>query len=235
MRRSPDRADDPFEELFLHAYPNPDRVDCPGQEVLRGLATHVLPISHPARLHLTKCSPCFREFLEYQTEWKRKRRSRRVGLAVAACLVLALSSFWVYRYFQPGYNTSLVAKRNLPTSVNLDNIPNVLNYQGISAKRGVDSQPGTPMSEQTISRSRHELSIVLPPGREAGTYVVEIFSKTKPSQPLARYTGKASIDAEGVTTLRTHVDFATFAAGTYTVSWHVAGSEFSQSGTFELR
>ena len=205
MRRGPDREDDPFEELFLHGYPNPDRVDCPGQEVLRGLATKALPISHPAQLHLTKCSPCFREFLEYQTEWKRKRRYTRDVLAVAACLVITLSSFWAYRYFQQGDHVSLVAKRNSHSSVNLDGIPNVLNYQGISAKRGVGTQPTTQTSEQTISRSRHELSIVLPPGREAGTYVVEIFPQADLSKPLARYTGKASIDAEGVTTLRTHV------------------------------
>lgn len=56
------QADAIFEDAYLHAYANPDRKGCPGQEILRGLATKELGISHPARVHITRCSPCFQEF-----------------------------------------------------------------------------------------------------------------------------------------------------------------------------
>ena len=88
MRR-PKPVFDPIEEAYLHAFPNPERIGCPGPEVLRGLATKELPISHPARTHVARCSPCFQEFRRFQREVAvRHRLVLTVGLA--ACLIMAL-------------------------------------------------------------------------------------------------------------------------------------------------
>jgi hypothetical protein len=51
MPRRPDEFDRPFEDVYLNAYPNPERLGCPGRDVLRRLAIKELPISHPAREH----------------------------------------------------------------------------------------------------------------------------------------------------------------------------------------
>jgi hypothetical protein len=74
---------DPFEEAFLHGYPNPDRIGCPGSDVLRALARRELPIDHPARLHLGECSPCFREFKQFQRGYEREK-SRPLWSSIAA-------------------------------------------------------------------------------------------------------------------------------------------------------
>ena len=227
---------DPLEQLLRYGNPNPQRIGCPGQVVLQALARQELPTDHPAENHLGECSPCFREFQEYQAKWQRNRRRTRIGLTVAALPFLTIGLFWSYQHLQLKSHPSLVAGQNQNASpINPLQIPGVLNYQGISAKRGTESQPTAPTSEQIISRSVRELAIVLPIGREAGHYVVEIFPKAEKSKPLASYTGIAFIDADGVTTLRTHVDFTAFPAGTYTVTWHMVDSDFGQSGTFVLR
>ena len=56
------KAEAAFEAAYLYEFPNPNRVGCPGGEVLRGLVTKELGISHPARVHIMQCSPCFQEF-----------------------------------------------------------------------------------------------------------------------------------------------------------------------------
>lgn len=55
-------ADDEVDSLFQRASPNPERLDCPGREVLEQLATRSLPIEHNGYHHLAQCSPCYREF-----------------------------------------------------------------------------------------------------------------------------------------------------------------------------
>jgi hypothetical protein len=227
---------DPFKQAFLNAFPNPDRIGCPDQQTLKALARRKLPLNHPAQIHISQCSPCFREVLAYQAQWQRGRRHTRIGLVAAALLLLTIGAFWAYRSLSLGSPVRWMARGNWPAPPsNPVQVPGVLNYQGISAKRGTDSPSATPTNEQIIFRSVRELAIVLPMGREAGSYVVEIFPKTDRSKPLARYTGHASIDSDGVTTLRTPVDFTAFPAGTYTVSWQMVGSDFSQSGAFVLR
>lgn len=227
---------DPLKQAFLDAFPNPERIGCPDQQTLKTIARKKIPLNDPAQIHVSQCSPCFKDVLEYQTQWEKSRRYTGILLAAAALLFATVCSFWAYQHLQWKSDLSLLAegKRHIPP-INPVQIPGVLNYQGISAKRGADSQPSTPTSEQIVSRSVRELAIVLPIGREAGTYVVEVFSQADRSKPLARYTGKASIDADGVTTLRTRVDFTLLPTGAYTVAWHMVGSDFSQSGMFVLR
>jgi hypothetical protein len=102
---------DPFEQAFLHGYPNPDRIGCPGNEVLRALARKESAINHPARLHLGACSPCFREFKEFQLQYQReKKQSRwtslaagvlasRVSVLVFTSSVITLAAALVATYF----------------------------------------------------------------------------------------------------------------------------------------
>ena len=91
-----EHASDPFEKAFLNEYPNPDRIGCPGDEILRGLASKELPISHPARMHISQCSPCWREFRSFQAEIKRTKRWRLIGGIAALALILLLgpSLYW---------------------------------------------------------------------------------------------------------------------------------------------
>jgi hypothetical protein len=56
---------DLIKDFFLEAFPNPERADCPAEEVLRFLAEGRLPPGHSALLHIASCSECFREYRSF--------------------------------------------------------------------------------------------------------------------------------------------------------------------------
>src|ERR1700722_2486717 len=93
---------DPLEQLFLIAHPNPERIGCPGTDVLKALARRRLPGDDPAEKHLGECSPCFKEYLAFRKACDRAQRRRRrllFGASLAACLafgvVLVANGRWL--------------------------------------------------------------------------------------------------------------------------------------------
>lgn len=61
------RTQSEIDEVFGSANPNPGRVGCPSREELMDLARRRLPLGAPGYEHLTKCSPCYREFRAIQS------------------------------------------------------------------------------------------------------------------------------------------------------------------------
>jgi hypothetical protein len=63
-----DRLTRQLQGVILRAYPNPDRIDCPGdgaiEEVARRADITDKMEDHPAYGHIMHCSPCYAEFLE---------------------------------------------------------------------------------------------------------------------------------------------------------------------------
>ena len=55
-----------IDEVFGRANPNPERIGCLSTDELTALAERRLPIGAPGYEHLTKCSPCYREFRSIQ-------------------------------------------------------------------------------------------------------------------------------------------------------------------------
>src|SRR3954452_3514812 len=96
---------DPVEQVFLHAYPNPDRVGCPGDPVLLAIANNTLPLDHTARKHLEQCSPCYREFKQFQRQIRRRRTMIKT-LSAAAALLLVAGLSWTWVVFHEGNATS---------------------------------------------------------------------------------------------------------------------------------
>ncbi len=229
--RSPKYGLDPIEEAYLYGHPNPDRIDCPGAETLKGLASKKLSIRHPARKHIVRCSPCWQEFRAFEAEARRTRFLFAVG-SIAALLLIFAASFWIYRHSRAEQTQPLIAAARKFSSTRTP--PGILNFQTIAIARGSGSSSGIPPKNQIISRSVRGLAIVLPTGRDAGTYVLDILSESG-DRRLATYVGQASIDNDGVTTLRTPVDLRSFSPGTYTLSWHVNHSDFVQAGKFNLQ
>src|SRR5262249_18059551 len=74
---------------LLKEFPNPERVGCPGADILRKIASHEMPLSEAEKWldHLGSCSPCYADFKRLQDahEWRR----RRLTLAAAAGILLA--------------------------------------------------------------------------------------------------------------------------------------------------
>jgi len=227
MRRNPNQSGGPFEEMFLYAFPNPERVGCPGSEVLRGLATKELPISHPARLHLMKCSPCFREFRQLQVEirsYRRKRRTR-VLLASAALLVFAalLGWFWKRQIHRP---RGEVAVNHVPVGVSYK-VPGRLDYS-VPVLRG----PGKLQKDQVLSRNTGPLTITLRPESDAGPYQIEIREAGGQQKTLATYSGTVSVNPQGKTILQTEIDLSAMSPGLYVMAWRPQGTQLWNLGPF---
>lgn len=88
--------------LFGRAHPNPTRKGCPPRDLLVPLSRRELPIGDPAYDHLSKCSPCYREFRALQQAdvaqtMQSSRRVRRVSLATAAAIVLLVVAWLALR------------------------------------------------------------------------------------------------------------------------------------------
>ena len=188
----PEKRPHPFEEAFLHAHPNPDRIGCPGDEVLRGLASKELPISHPARIHIGQCSPCWREFRSFEARVKRGKRWTLVG-GIAALLLILLLGPYLSRFGRPWKGGSLIA----------------LDLRSIKTARGTNQQH--PVLH--LPSTAFNLLITLPWGSEGGTYDVQL--RTRNDAVVATARGKAMI-TDGDTSLRIdQMDLRNIPKGTY--------------------
>lgn len=54
---------------LLKDFPNPNRKGCPPAVVLKRIASHDMPLSEAEKWfdHLGSCSPCYRDFCQFQT------------------------------------------------------------------------------------------------------------------------------------------------------------------------
>src|SRR5437899_6409056 len=122
-----DSADQIFEEFqdivqqaILTGFPNPERKECVGSTVLKELANRPRPVRDAAWEHVTHCSPCYREFLEFRAEVKRARRRlvvrRRLMVSgVAAALVIA-GAITTYEVVHRGNQSTTQAIRPYQTA-----------------------------------------------------------------------------------------------------------------------
>jgi hypothetical protein len=111
-------SDDEFREFHriiqqaaLVAYPNPQRVGCPGPTVLREVADTPLPFDHSAYGHVAKCSPCLREMLDFRAEFRehRKIRTKWIGVVAAATLIVVASCVYFVGFRTEGNSSQQVA------------------------------------------------------------------------------------------------------------------------------
>ena len=150
---------DPFENLLLNAFPNPQRRGCPGTEKLRALAENPPPVEDSAAVHVRECSPCFAEFRAFR-DAKRAAVSqalkRRLAVtSIMVCASLALLVYWPV---------------NKPTASRPVEVAQ-LNFAEDSAERGGDDSAPAP---QKIQASARILKISHPTSADPGAYEIEI-------------------------------------------------------------
>ena len=135
-------------------FPNPERIGCPGREIVAAIAAHKMPLSQAESYldHLTSCSPCYRDFLQLQRE-HRQRRTRMIFAVAASVLIVAAIATWAAIR---GHDNVQVAQ-----SV-------VVDLRNHSMARGTEPLPSEPPLE--ISRSVSHLDIYLPLGSSDGPY-----------------------------------------------------------------
>ena len=96
-------AGDDIDKVLGQANPNPTRAGCPPREVLIELARRKRPIGDPAYEHLTKCSPCYREFRALQgAQAPQPRVAAFKWVAAAAATLVPLVGGWVFFVAEAG-------------------------------------------------------------------------------------------------------------------------------------
>jgi hypothetical protein len=206
MRRRPNEFDGLFEDVYLNAYPNPDRVGCPGLDILRGLASKGLPISHPAREHIARCSPCFQEFRALQRQLRQSKRAKQAwlsgGVLAAAAIIIALAVI-------PGHQS----RHQIAT----------WNIQSVPRSADVNAE----QHSLSVGRGEGIVEVNLPFGSESGEYEIEI-RRSDESPAIQRYTATATV-SNGKTRLSLAADFRKLPAGLYILAyrpdhaaWHTA-------------
>ena len=208
MPRRPDEFYRLFEDVYLNSYPNPERVGCPGRDILRRLAAKDLPISHPTREHIARCSPCFQEFREIQQEIKTRRRRGRL-LSTAAGIVIACGTAITLTQFH--FHESVIARWDL---------------QNASPSRDFKDYQ-QPVHLQAPAR-KGTIAVTLPLGSEPGKYEVEV-RNDRNGRAIKDFKSTAALSKQGKTVLQITADFSELPIGDYVVAfrrghqaWHFA-------------
>ena len=195
-----------FQEEILTKYPNPKRKGCPGDAALRNLAAHPLtePVdSDPAWQHVTHCSECYREFMQFEAARRRDKRIRREstrwGIAAAA-LVLALTVLYVNRGF--------IFESKRPQNAELAYVSRTIDIESMT--RSLSG--GGEKKSFYLNRDREALTIQLPVGSRAGQYEFQI--RNGAGQVVLTKSAKAGID-RGITAFNVNADLTGLQPGQY--------------------
>ncbi len=156
---------DPIKDFFSTAHPNPGREGCPDPAVLRAIASNQLSATHPARLHLASCSPCFSDFRAFKESGIQKTSHRKAFAwlaAVAACLLLAI-----------GLGLTITTlRRERPTTDPGPLMARIVDLSNYGALRG--SNALNQLEAVSLPSARVKLTVILPKLSDAGTYKVSV-------------------------------------------------------------
>ena len=195
--------------VFSTAFPNPNREGCPGEEVIRGIASRKVDLAQHRdfMIHMSRCSPCFNDYAAFRREVQ-KAKARR-GLAVAAGVVVvigivALLWFLLNRSRQPlQFEAAALDLAQWPTL------------------RGSEGSPRPPL--ELVNRPL-DLTILLPVGDEPGLYEVQIFKE--PGHPIWSGEGEANLENHRAT-LHMRVDLSDWKRGQYILAFRPKGWDWT--------
>jgi hypothetical protein len=207
-RRDEKRILDVLGRGLLKDFPNPERIGCPGTDVLKKIASHEMPLSEADKWlnHLGSCSPCYSDFKRFGEAFERQRRQR--WLAAAAGILLAVGVLgWALLHKR---NESFVAQTA------------VLDLRDRSVARGGEPTPGEQPLE--LSRRVKRLTVHLPLGSPEGPYELRIAITT--GSAIFTANGVASLK-DGVTSIDAAVDLSSASSGRYVLQIRRPNSEWS--------
>ena len=196
---------DVFDRALLKEFPNSDRTGCPGSVVLKRIASHEMPLAEAEKWfdHLGSCSPCFGEFTQLRSSFRRRRNRALLAIAASILVVSGVTS-WV-----------LLLKQRQPVAA-------VLDLRDRSFSRGAESNLAVPPLE--IDRNVSRLQVYLPLGSADGTYEMSI--TTEEGSPVLTGNGIARVKA-GITSLTLDVNLSSGWSGLYVLQFRKVGSEWN--------
>jgi hypothetical protein len=210
---------DEIDALFGEANPNPSRADCPAKEVLLALARRERAIDDPAYEHLTRCSPCYREFRALQATVGVQEAGGRyprwwVAASAAALLILIAVGVWLYLYTgsPPGDRVRVPVIAEADARIDL---------RPYAVARSEQKPVGLPPI--ALSSQRLRVTVLLPTGSEPGPYALRLLDSA--SREVISATAIAEI-RDFVTTLQTTVDLRSLPAGDYQLGVRRQGEDW---------
>jgi hypothetical protein len=202
------------QDMALRAYPNPDRIGCPGRAALEEVASLPLSSRHPLfQDHIGHCSPCLAELLEIRRQKHSNRlRVRQKRWVLAACAAAIL--------FGAGITFILRKQTASPPSAEIQHQPVVPAVE--TARLDLSDQSGLRSDERgrksevphQLPRKRLNLSVALPFGSPPGQYQLGLFRLDQTS--LLTIAGEAQV-FQGATILSVQVDLSGYPSGQYLV------------------
>jgi len=190
-----------LQQAVLRCYPNPERRGCPGGTVLRSVSRRHLPIHDAYWEHVTHCSPCFQEFLDFRKDLTAARKRlvlrNRLLLGAAFAAVVIVGVLVLPSQHKPGQP---IAVAEVVADVDM---------RPFSVTRG-DSDNHQPPEKYAgiLTRTRSRLNVILPLGAEEGNYEVQLLDEGRhqvvpPAKARASFAGhlvkfKVNFDLTGV-------------------------------------
>jgi hypothetical protein len=214
-----------YEEIqksLLRGFPNPERVGCPGTDVLKQLAARQLPVDHPAYSHVMQCSPCYEDLMAIRPITRGApdapstlSSSQRVSFSRAWVAVFAtvLIVFGSLAYYALSRQFHRVPPRQ-EIALNVD-----LQHWRVFRS----DSPGKRKEPLAFPRQRLDLTFSLPVGSEDGNYDVQIANKPD-GPPLVSGRGAARLE-DHTLTLRTRLDVSSLPPGSYSLEIRRFGSD----------
>jgi hypothetical protein len=197
----------------LKEFPNPDRIGCPGSDVLKRIASHEMPLPEAEKWldHLTSCSPCYGDFNQFQSAYQRRRTQTFLAIAASILIVVGVAG-WALFFKQKGSPAVQTA---------------VLDLRNRSVPRGGEPNPGEQPLE--VSRAVKHLNVYLPLGSAEGPYELRIAITT--GSAIFTTNGVASLK-DGVTSIEAAVDLSSASSGRYVLQIRRPNSEWNSYPLF---
>ena len=193
---------------LLREFPNPERVGCPPSEVLKDMASHRVPLAEAENWldHLGSCSPCYRDFSQFQKSYQLRRKRTLLAIAASILVCASIGGWALVRW----HNRNEIAQVA------------VLDLRNWSVTRSVEPNPGVKPLE--VNREASRLSILLPLGSSEGEYDVRIAKQS--GELLMAATGVAKL-GNGVTALQVAVNLSSVSPGSYVLQIRKADLEWN--------
>lgn len=218
-------------------YPNPERVGCPEQSILREMVENIH--AHTELFyHVITCGACIQDYGSYKVARQTRQRRRYALLTAAALAVVVAGGSFVWQRTRPSTvspkeTTSTIKKDESPRQPDSANSSPSKEEQPKAAKedktasvrrlavqvvdirdRAIFRGEETPEKQMPVQllRGKRELRILLPLGSGAGNYEVQLFRS--PKEPLVTVVGKAERKDKD-TVLPVVLDTATLPKGEY--------------------
>jgi hypothetical protein len=193
---------------LLKEFPNPDRIGCPGSEVLKRIASNRMPLAEAEKWldHLGSCSPCYNDFSAFRAAYQRYR-TRSVLAIAASILIVAILAGW-----------ALFLRQKEPLAAQTA----VLDLRSRSIPRGTETNPAEPPLE--IGRNVAHLRIYLPLGSGDGDYGIRI---SGPGEKILFATRAVASIQEGIPSLAVDVNPSSLNPGLYVLQLQKSDSAWN--------